>query len=46
MELIDHCRHPDSGGYTPSDFPDVQIDQDRLNRVVRRVSKQPGHSRA
>ena len=45
-EIIAHCRRAETGGYTPSDFPDVPLDQERLDRVVRRVSKDSRRPRA
>jgi amino acid adenylation domain-containing protein/non-ribosomal peptide synthase protein (TIGR01720 family) len=32
--LIVHCCAPDAGGYTPSDFPDVAIEQDALDNIL------------
>ena len=36
--LIAHCQNPLAGGYTPSDFPAVQISQDELDRLVSRLT--------
>ncbi|HEX8651125.1 MAG TPA: non-ribosomal peptide synthase/polyketide synthase [Pyrinomonadaceae bacterium] len=33
--LILHCQSPEAGGYTPSDFPLANLDQQRLDRLVR-----------
>ncbi len=33
-ELIDHCRTPEAGGVTPSDFPLAGLDQSRLDQIV------------
>jgi non-ribosomal peptide synthase protein (TIGR01720 family) len=33
-ELIAHCRHPAAGGYTPSDFPEADLDQDELDDLL------------
>jgi amino acid adenylation domain-containing protein/non-ribosomal peptide synthase protein (TIGR01720 family) len=30
--MIDHCRSEDAGGFTPSDFPDADLDQGELDR--------------
>jgi amino acid adenylation domain-containing protein/non-ribosomal peptide synthase protein (TIGR01720 family) len=30
-ELIAHCKSPEAGGYTPSDFPLANVDQQTLN---------------
>lgn len=32
--LVDHCRQPDAGGHTPSDFPDVDLSQDDLDAFL------------
>jgi non-ribosomal peptide synthase protein (TIGR01720 family) len=32
--LIEHCVSPESGGYTPSDFPEAELDQDDLDEVL------------
>lgn len=33
-KLISHCLATESGGYTPSDFPDADLDQDDLDRFL------------
>ena len=33
-QLIAHCRQPETGGYTPSDFPLTGLDQAKLNRIL------------
>ncbi|HRC22594.1 MAG TPA: condensation domain-containing protein, partial [Nitrospira sp.] len=33
-DLIAHCCAPDAGGYTPSDFPDVEIEQGALDNIL------------
>jgi non-ribosomal peptide synthase protein (TIGR01720 family) len=33
-ELIAHCRNPEAGGFTPSDFPLAGIDQSRLDQIL------------
>ncbi|MBD0265039.1 MAG: non-ribosomal peptide synthetase, partial [Tolypothrix sp. Co-bin9] len=33
-ELIAHCLSPEAGGYTPSDFPDVMLDEYQLEKVL------------
>jgi non-ribosomal peptide synthase protein (TIGR01720 family) len=35
--LIAHCRMPGSGGYTPSDFPDLQLSQARLDKIMGKL---------
>jgi non-ribosomal peptide synthase protein (TIGR01720 family) len=32
-EIISHCRSLDAGGYTPSDFPDVELSQDEIEAL-------------
>jgi amino acid adenylation domain-containing protein/non-ribosomal peptide synthase protein (TIGR01720 family) len=32
--LISHCLSPDAGGYTPSDFPLINVDQRTLDSLV------------
>ncbi|MHC4621566.1 MAG: hypothetical protein ACYTEQ_27810, partial [Planctomycetota bacterium] len=32
--LIAHCRSPEAGGYTPSDFADVDLSQEKLDSVL------------
>jgi non-ribosomal peptide synthase protein (TIGR01720 family) len=41
-ELIDHCRMPGAGGYTPADFPDANLDQKSLDAVIARISQRNG----
>ena len=33
--LIEHCQSAESGGYTPSDFPDVQLSQRELDQIFK-----------
>lgn len=37
QSLIHHCQSADAGGYTPSDFPLVQLSQDELDAVFASV---------
>ena len=32
--LITHCQQPETGGYTPSDFPLTQLNQIQLDRLI------------
>ncbi|HYG62000.1 MAG TPA: FkbM family methyltransferase, partial [Thermoanaerobaculia bacterium] len=32
--LVEHCRTPDAGGFTPSDFPLARVDQTTLDRLA------------
>ena len=36
-EIIEHCRHPEAGGFTPSDFPEAGLDQDALDALMARL---------
>jgi len=36
-DLIDHCLSPDAGGYTPSDFPDINLSQAELDTFLTRI---------
>jgi non-ribosomal peptide synthase protein (TIGR01720 family) len=36
-DLIAHCRSPEAGGYTPSDFPDLQLSQAQLDGILAEV---------
>ncbi|MCG8458571.1 MAG: hypothetical protein MI919_20015, partial [Holophagales bacterium] len=38
-ELVGHCRAPTAGGYTPSDFPEAELDQDDLDRFVSMLTE-------
>jgi amino acid adenylation domain-containing protein/non-ribosomal peptide synthase protein (TIGR01720 family) len=37
--LVAHCRSGDAGGYTPSDFPSVKLDQKKLDRLMGKLAK-------
>jgi phthiocerol/phenolphthiocerol synthesis type-I polyketide synthase E len=41
--LIAHCRRPEAGGYTPSDFPLANVSQQQLNSLLARYSKAKKH---
>ena len=34
QQLINHCLTPEAGGFTPSDFPDADLDQDELDALL------------
>jgi hypothetical protein len=36
--LIAHCLSPDAGGYTPSDFPNVELEQDALDAILEQMN--------
>jgi non-ribosomal peptide synthase protein (TIGR01720 family) len=38
QQLIHHCLDPDSGGYTPSDFPDAGLDQEALDDFINKLT--------
>lgn len=33
-EMIAHCQNPEAGGFTPSDFPELTIDQGELDTLL------------
>jgi non-ribosomal peptide synthase protein (TIGR01720 family) len=36
--LIEHCRSPEAGGFTPSDFPLAELDQAALQRIAALIA--------
>jgi amino acid adenylation domain-containing protein/non-ribosomal peptide synthase protein (TIGR01720 family) len=34
-EIVEHCRNEEAGGYTPSDFPLANLDQESLDSLLR-----------
>ena len=36
--LLDHCQSPQAGGYTPSDFPEANLSQEELDRLMAKFS--------
>jgi non-ribosomal peptide synthase protein (TIGR01720 family) len=36
--LILHCQSPEAGGYTPSDFPDVELSQEGLEKILGAIN--------
>ena len=40
--IISHCQSSDIIGYTPSDFPEADLSQEDLNKLIARVSKATG----
>jgi non-ribosomal peptide synthase protein (TIGR01720 family) len=37
--LIDHCQSPTAGGFTPSDFPEVDLSQDELDDLMLEIGE-------
>jgi hypothetical protein len=37
--LIAHCLSPEAGGYTPSDFPDIDLSQDELDKLLTKIGE-------
>jgi non-ribosomal peptide synthase protein (TIGR01720 family) len=37
--IIHHCLAPDAGGYTPSDFPEANLDQKALDDLMDEFSE-------
>ncbi|MCB1058239.1 MAG: amino acid adenylation domain-containing protein [Acidobacteria bacterium] len=33
LALVEHCRDPEAGGFTPSDFPLAELEGDELDRI-------------
>ena len=42
IALIEHCVDPASGGMTPSDTPDIDIDQHELDELLEEVAALDG----
>jgi non-ribosomal peptide synthase protein (TIGR01720 family) len=40
--LIDHCRAPEAGGFTPSDFPRARLDQKQLDSLLASLTLADG----
>ena len=40
--LVAHCQSPDAGGYTPSDFPDIELSQDEIEILLTEVGEAIG----
>jgi non-ribosomal peptide synthase protein (TIGR01720 family) len=38
-DLITHCRTPNAGGYTPSDFSLANLDQRKLDKVLAKIGR-------
>jgi non-ribosomal peptide synthase protein (TIGR01720 family) len=38
-ELIEHCVREESGGFTPSDFPDAELDQAELDELMGQLTE-------
>jgi amino acid adenylation domain-containing protein/non-ribosomal peptide synthase protein (TIGR01720 family) len=41
LALIDHCLLPEAYGYTPSDFPDVELSQAELDALMQTLNAEP-----
>ncbi|MBV8523933.1 MAG: hypothetical protein JOY71_17725, partial [Acetobacteraceae bacterium] len=39
--LIEHCRSPDAGGFTPSDFAAARVGSQNLDRLLSKLRPQP-----
>jgi len=37
--LIEHCRAPEAGGFTPSDFPGAPVSQEELDRIFAQLGR-------
>jgi non-ribosomal peptide synthase protein (TIGR01720 family) len=38
-ELIEECRRPEAGSYTPSDFPQAKVNQKDLNKLFASIDQ-------
>jgi len=43
QELITHCRTRQATAFTPSDFPDANLDQDQLDELVEELDEAQGN---
>ena len=37
--LIAHCQSQEAGGYTPSDFPEAELSQTELDKLLAKISQ-------
>ncbi len=37
QDIISYCQFPEIGGYTPPDFPDVELSQDELDNILSSI---------
>ena len=37
--IVEHCRTPGAGAYTPSDFPEAELDEDDFATLMARLSR-------
>ncbi|MCC5626175.1 condensation domain-containing protein, partial [Nostoc sp. CHAB 5715] len=35
--LITHCQLPEAGGYTPTDFPELNLSQGKLDQLLAQI---------
>jgi non-ribosomal peptide synthase protein (TIGR01720 family) len=38
-EIIKHCQSPEAGGFTPSDFPLLNLNQQQLEKIISKMNK-------
>ncbi len=43
IEIIEHCKNPEAGGFTPSDFPKARVSQKSLDKLMSKLA--PGTKR-
>ena len=36
--VVEHCKSDKAGGYTPSDFPEVDLSQKELDELLEELS--------
>jgi len=37
LAIVAHCRDPRAGGYTPSDFPEMDVSAEDLDEIMREL---------
>ncbi len=40
--VVEHCRSPEAGGFTPSDFPEANLNQKELDQFISLISRAAG----
>jgi non-ribosomal peptide synthase protein (TIGR01720 family) len=38
-DIIRHCQSPEAGGFTPSDFPLLNLNQQQLEKIISKMNK-------
>ena len=37
--IVQHCKRPEAGGFTPSDFPKARMNQKNLDKLISKLSR-------